>query len=45
MNTAYKCPHCNKIRFSPFPKSDESGDVYCPDCNWTLEDSYGIEYK
>lgn len=32
----YKCPNCNVKRTSAFPMSDETGDTYCPDCNYTF---------
>ena len=27
------CWYCNRERVAEFPVSDETGDIYCPDCN------------
>ena len=35
----YKCPNCDVKRINPFPVSDETGDTYCPDCNWTFDET------
>lgn len=35
----YVCPQCGVKRVNEFPISDESGDKYCPDCNYTIEES------
>jgi len=36
-NMKYICPNCQKERINDFPISDETGDTYCPDCNWTID--------
>ena len=33
----FTCPNCMKTREQDFPKSDETGDTYCSDCNFTIK--------
>ena len=33
----FTCPNCMKTREQDFPKSDETGDTYCPNCNFTIK--------
>ena len=43
MKKEYKCPNCDTKREQDFPISDETGDKYCPNCNWSLGEN--MEYK
>jgi len=34
----YTCPDCGHERINKFPISDETSEMYCPDCNTTIDD-------